>query len=93
MSGKEVGGVYVDTLTMTDDHAHRFSRREYTLRDVTVSVADNTMWFGNQSRQTFPRTTSQELTFVFLDLQDFYFKNAAAAANGTVHILGTTVYK
>lgn len=93
MSNKEVGGVYVDSITMTDDNPRRFSRREYVLRDVTVSVAANTMKFGNQARQTFPRTTSQELTFVFLDLQDFYFKNAAASSNGTVHILGTTVYK
>jgi len=93
MPEKEVGGVYVNAITMSDDHAQRFSTREYVLRDAHVSVADQTMVFGHQSRQTFPRTTSQELTFQFLDLQDFWFKNAAAAANGTVHILGTTVYK
>ncbi len=92
MSSKEVGGVYIDTKTMSDDHAQRFAVHEYILRDVTVSVADHTLVFGHQSRQTFPRTTSQELTFQFLDLQDFWFKNAVAGSNGTVHIIGTTVY-
>jgi hypothetical protein len=92
MLNKEVGGVYIDSMTMVDDHAQRFAVHEYILRDVTVSVATQTIVFGNQSRQTFPRADTKELTFQYLDLQYFWFKNAGAGANGTVHIIGTTVY-
>lgn len=82
------GGVYVDKWTMTDDHPHRFVPRKYVLRDVAIVVSTNTVLFGNESKQMYPRADTKELTFKFLDVSKLYFKNAAASANGVVDICG-----
>lgn len=82
------GGVYIDKRTMTDDHPHRFVSHKYILRDVSIVVETNTVVFGNESKQMYPRADTKELTFQFLDISELYFKNAAASANGVVNICG-----
>jgi hypothetical protein len=85
-------GVYVNTLTMADDHAQRFEVHEYAVYDAIVLVATQSMLFGNQSSQTFPRDAAEGFSLDKVDLQDLWFRNKTAASNGTVHILATVKY-
>lgn len=92
MERVEKYGVYVNTLTMADDHPQRFESHEYAVYDAVVLVATHAMYFGNQSSQTFPRSAAEGFSLNAVDLQDLWFRNQAAGSNGVVHILATVAY-
>jgi len=92
MGKAETHGIYVNTMTMSDDHPQRFESHEYVVKDAVIIVATQSIVFGNQSNQTFPRSAAEGFSLDEIDLQDLWFKNQSAGSNGTVHILATVKY-
>jgi len=92
MSGVEKYGVYVNKITMADDHPQRFETHEYSVYDAVILVATHSLYFGNQSSQTFPLSAAEGFSLNAVDLQDLWFRNQSAGSNGVAHILATVKY-
>ena len=82
------GAIYENQNTASADTARRFETSAKKLRDVVIRVATNNQLFGNAANQRYPVNVGETVSFSKVNVSTLYFKNATAAQNGTVNILG-----
>ncbi|MBA7607867.1 hypothetical protein ES703_15036 [subsurface metagenome] len=82
------GAVYENEDTATTDDPRRFETSSRKLRDFILQVSTNDQLFGNATNQRYKIAVGETIGFTQVELSLLYFKNAVAAQNGTVNILG-----
>ena len=82
------GDVYSNSMTMTDNVAHRFESKDILLLDVVIIVETNNMLLGRHDNVVYPVDAEETVGFTMLNLSALYFKNAVADSNGKISILG-----
>jgi len=83
------GTPYSNADTAPDDDPRRFETDTLILRDAVIKVTDNGQLLGDSTGQNFELAAGGSIGISFLDLSQFYFRNATAGQDGTVQIFGT----
>lgn len=86
-SGK--GTPYSNSDTAVDDNPRRFEPRALKLRDAVIRVETNNQLIGGGGVQRLEMAAGASMGVSFLNLSQFYFRNATAGQNGTIQVFGT----
>ena len=76
------------THTATDDLIFRLSQSHMWFREANIHVVTNNALYGDVNLQPATVTAGDIVLFQDFDLSQLYFRNAGAAANTVVHVVG-----
>lgn len=76
------------SITATSDAAFSLSKADLWLREANILILNNAALTGDRNGQDFNMGVASVATFPFLNLADFFVKNASAGSNTTIIVNG-----
>ena len=80
-------------ITATDDLLFRVINTDLWLSNANIHIVTNDALYGNVTIQPATATAGDILIYDTFNLADLYFRNAGAAANTTIYVVGIVMPK